>query len=99
MYVTDTVAVLKCEVYIFVVLGSGIMVMEAIDTEGKGRFMGQHICHWRTIGAEKINSEVECRSNDEISPSSANLHKVIPPASVLPLPLVKCVEVRKIAFV
>jgi hypothetical protein len=75
------------------------MVMEAIDTEGKGRFMGQHVCNWRAISAEKTNAEVGCRSNDEISPPSANLHEVIPPASIRPLPLLKCVEVRKFAFV
>jgi hypothetical protein len=72
--------------------------MEAIDNEGKGRFVLQHVCHWCPTSAENTDIEVECILIDEVSPSSANLHEVEPPTFILPLPPLECVEVGKIAF-
>src|SRR5260221_8594245 len=61
-------------------LGSDGLMMEAIHNEGKGRCMYQHVCHGGSVSTEKAKTKVECRSKYEISPSSANLHELIPPS-------------------
>ena len=48
--------------------------------------MCEHVCNGRAVCRDKGNTEVGCCTEYDISPSLANMRKVIPPACLDPFP-------------
>jgi len=47
--------------------------------------MCQHVCYWRTIGANKAKIKMGCKCEHKVSPSLANLCELVPPAFAHPV--------------
>jgi len=73
-------------------LGSDGLMIEAIHSEGKGRCMCQHVYHGCSVSTEKPRRRWK-------SPSSANLHELIPPTFTRPYPPLGYTKVVEFAFV
>ena len=80
----DAIALLQSKEHsLLVFCGDAV---EVIDDEWKGRRMCEHVCNGRAICTDKIKTQVRCRSKYDVSPSLANVGKLIPPLSVDPFP-------------
>jgi len=60
-------------------------VVLVIDNEWKGRRMGQHIRYRCARCTDKTKTQVGGRVENEDSPSSADLHELVPPAFTGPI--------------
>jgi len=79
--------VLECKQYsLFIFWGEVVIFIIVINNEGKGRGMCEHICHRRATCTNEAKTEVGCRPKYEVSPSSANLHELVPPPFAMPIP-------------
>jgi hypothetical protein len=61
-------------------------VVLVVDNEWKARRMGQHIRHWCARRTNETKTQVGGRVENEDSPSSADLHELVPPAFSGPIP-------------
>ena len=83
---THAVVVSEGKFDTFFILWSEISILvDVIDDERKRRGMCQHVGHWRAVCTKEGETEVGCRFKDEISPSSADMRKLVPPAFAVPV--------------
>lgn len=79
------ITALECAIYpIFIIHGDNAIRVEVIDNEGKGRRMAEHFCYRRSGRTNEGNALVVREVEDEVSPSSADLSKLVPPILALP---------------
>jgi hypothetical protein len=77
--------VLQREGYsLFVFCGDFILVEKVIDDEGNGGRMCQHVCYGCPRRANKRETQAGCRPEHDISPSTTDLDKPVPPPFTVP---------------
>ena len=78
---------LECKQYsLFIFWGEVVIFVIVTNDERKGRGMCEHICYRRATCTNEAKTEVGCRAKYEVSPSSANLHELVPPPFAMPIP-------------
>ena len=81
------ITVLECKQYsLFIFCGEVVIFVIVIDNEWKGRGMCEHICYRRATCTNEAKTEVGGGPKYEVSPSSANLHDLVPPPFAMPIP-------------
>ena len=84
--VAHAITVLECKQYsFFIFCGEVMMSVIVINNEWEGRGMCEHICYGRATCTNETKAEVGGRPEYEVSPSSANLHELVPPAFAIPM--------------
>jgi hypothetical protein len=86
-----TVTVLECKHYSLFFCGGVTAFRIVINEERKRRQMCQHVYYGHSMHTKEAETQMQGLRNDEISPSSANLNKLVPPVFAAPIPLDICI--------
>ena len=68
----------------FIFCSDGATSVNVINYKWKGRQMCQHVCYRCAICIQERKPKVGCRPKYEVSPSSADMHELVPPVFMAP---------------
>jgi hypothetical protein len=78
--------------------GDVVISVKGVDDERKGRRMRQHVSRQFSAGANKGETQMGCGLEHDVSPSTADLYKVVPPPFAAPIPSIQVLAIVDLAF-